>query len=277
MNKLFYTFALLCFSVTPVSAQYINLTADKQVEWDSKAQKMTATGNAIASKDGMDIRADKMTAYYAKNTSPNVKNKTSINEIHAAGTVIMTSNTTKAYGDTMDYDVAKDTIILRGQPAKIKTDKEFITAKDNITYYPSLEKAIALGDVYAQDQKKNKIYSDKMIAFFKKSGKKGTLDMDKVEIYGKVKILTPNATVTADKGIYLPQTGIVKLFDNVNINQDGNHLKGDFAETNLNSGVSKLIAGKTSQGRVSGVFKEKKKATNDSKKPATTLSKNKQK
>lgn len=275
MNKLFYTLALLCFSVTSVNAQYINLTADKQVEWDSKAQKMTAIGNAIASKDGMDIRADKMTAYYAKNTSPNANNKTTVNEVHAEGGVVMTSDTTKAYGDTMDYDVAKDTIVLRGAPAQIKTDKEFITAKDTITYYPSQEKAIALGDVYAQDQKKNKIYSDKMIAFFKKTADKGSLDMDKVEIYGKVKIVTPSANVTADKGIYLPKTGMVKLFSNVIISQNGNHMKGDFAETNLNTGISKLIAGKTSQGRVSGIFKEKKK-TDDNKKISKPTAENKQ-
>lgn len=259
MNKFFYLIAALGLACSTAQAQYINLTADKQVEWDSKAQKMTAVGNAVATKKDMEIRADKMVAYYAKNDSAGSQAKTTISEVHANGSVIMTSPTAKAYGHTMDYDLSADSIILKGEPAKIKTAKEIITAKESITYYPSQDKAIALGDVYAEDLNKNKIYGDKMIAFFKKTGPNNKLDMDKVEIYGHVKIISKDADVIADKGLYLPQTGIVKLFDNVLINQQGNKIRGDFAETNLNTGISKLIAGKTSQGRVSGVFKEKKK------------------
>ncbi len=259
MFRLVYILAaLLCFPALS-QAQYMNLTADKEVEWDSQAQKMTAVGNAVASKKDMQIRADKMTAYYAKNTSAASK-KNTITEVHASGTVVMTTPKAKAFGDTMDYDIAKDSVVLRGEPAKIQTDKETITAKDNITYYPSQQKAIATGNVFATDKKNNKIYSDRMIAFFKKNAKSGALEMDKVEIYDHVKIVTDNANVTADKGLYLPQTGMVKLYDHVMIDQQGNKLQGDFAETNLNTGKSRIIAGKTSQGRVSGVFKEKKKS-----------------
>ena len=53
MNKFILTLAAICFSAAAASAQFINLTADKQVEWDSKAQKMTAVGNAVATKDNM--------------------------------------------------------------------------------------------------------------------------------------------------------------------------------------------------------------------------------
>lgn len=263
MNKLFYMAAALTMLISPAQAQYINITADKQVEWDSKAQKMTAVGNAVAKKNDMEINADKMTAYYAKNTSPNVKNKTTVSEVHAVGSVIATTNGAKAYGDTMDYDIATDTIVLRGEPAKIETEKELITAKDSITYYPSTNKAVALGNVYAEDKEKNKIYCDKMIAFFKKNDSAASkkTEIEKVEIYDHVKIVSKDATVTADRGIYLPQTGIIKLYDNVLIDQQGNKIKGDFAETNLNTGISRLIAGKSSQGRVSGVFKEQKKTT----------------
>lgn len=261
MLKLVYILtAFLSFS-SIAQAQYMNLTADKEVEWDSQAQKMTAIGNAVASKKDMQIRADRMTAYYAKNASVSTQ-KNTITEVHAVGGVIMTSPKAKAFGNTLDYDVAKDSFILKGEPAKIQTDKETITAKDNITYYPSQEKAIATGNVFATDQKNNKIYSDRMIAFFKKNAKSGNLEMDKIEIYDHVKIMTDNAVVTADKGLYLPQSGMVKLFDHVIIDQQGNKLQGDFAETNLNTGKSRIIAGKTSQGRVSGVFKEKKKSDN---------------
>ncbi len=255
MQKLAYIILALIGLTSLAQAQYITLDAEKEVTWDSKAQKMTAIGNAVAKKQDMTVRADRMEAYYAKNDTTG---KNTITEVHAYDNIVMTSPKANAYGDTLDYDVINDKIILKGRPAKLKTDKEEITAKDNITYYPSQEKAVALGDIEATDKENNKIFSQKMIAFFKKD-QAGNMVMDKVEIYDNVKIVTKDATVTADKGLYLPKMAVVKLFDNVLIDQQGNKLKGDFAETNLNTGKSRILAGQTSKGRVSGIFKEQKK------------------
>lgn len=255
MRKFSYIIMAVLLSTTTTQAQYITLDADKEVIWDSQAQKMSAIGNAVATKGDMKVKAAKMEAYYAKN---NNTGKNTITEVHAYDNVIMTSPKANAYGDTLDYDVIKDEVILKGRPAKLKTDKEVITAKDKITYYPTAQKAIALGDVHATDKDNNQIFSQKMIAFFQKN-EKDEMIMDKVEIYDNVKIVTKDATVTADKGLYLPKTAVIKLFDNVLIDQQGNKLKGDFAETNLNTGKSRIIAGQTSQGKVSGIFKEKKK------------------
>lgn len=238
-------------------AEDIRLTADKQVEWHQNEQKMVAIGNAVASKKDLNIRADNMTAFYAKDKN----GKTTITNVHAEGKVKMHSPKADALGNTLDYDINADKMILRGMPAQVKTATQNISAVDNITYYPSLQKAVATGDVLATD-KENKIYSDKMISFFAKTPD-GNLDMEKVEIYGSVKIINPQATVTADKGLYLPKQGLVKLFDNVIIIQDGNQLHGDYAETNLNTGISRLISNKSK--RVSGVFKEKSTSKEKSK------------
>ena len=255
MFKLVYILPILLTISAPSQAQYMNLTADDSVEWDTQSQKMTAIGNAVAAKDDMQIRADKMTAHYAK--SPSTNNKNEITEVHAFGNIIITTPKAKAYGDTMDYDISKDSIILKGEPAKIQTDKETITAQESITYYPSQEKAIAIGNVQATDKEKNKIHSDKMVAFFEKNTQ-GNMEMSKIEIYENIKIITKSAVVTSNKGLYLPQKGLIKLYEHVQIDQQGNKLFGDYAETNLNTGKSRLIAGKTSSGRVSGIFKEKK-------------------
>lgn len=255
MRKFAYLIIALLSGINSAQAQYITLDAEKEVVWDSQAQKMTAVGNAVATKGDMNVKAEKMEAYYAKNSNTG---KNTITEVHAFNNVIMTSPKANAYGDTLDYDVIKDEVILKGQPAKLKTEKEIITAKESITYYPTTQKAVALGDVHATDKDNNQIFAQKMIAFFQKN-EKGETIMDKVEIYDNVKIVTKDATVTADKGLYLPKIAVIKLFDNVLIDQQGNKLKGDFAETNLNTGKSRIIAGQTSQGRVSGIFKEKKK------------------
>lgn len=236
-------------------AEDINITADNKVEFHQKSQKIVATGNAFASKGKMSIKSDTLTGYY-KEKSNNSKGQ--IKRIVAHGNVIMHSPKADASGNQLDYDIEQDKAVLTGTPSLIKTDKETISAQNNITYYPSEQKAIAIGNVEATDQQNNKIFSDKMIAYFEKDpNNKDGITLNKVEIFGNIKIITPDAEVSAEKGTYSPKKGLIKLFNNVIINQQGNILKGDKAETNLNTGISKLIA-KDGKSRVKGVFKEKK-------------------
>lgn len=258
--RITFILTVLLLAAAPLAshAEDINITADQKVEWHSKEQKMIAVGNAVARKKDLKIRAAELSANYNKDIKTG---KQQIDQVHAKGNVIMNSGKAAAFGDTMDYDIGKDQAFLYGKPAKIKTETETITAENGITYYPSQQKAVAEGNVFAISGP-NKIYSDRMIAHFTKN-QKNTLTIKQVKVFGHVKIVTKDGTVWADRGTYLPQTGLVKLYDNVTIDQNGNKLKGDFAETNLNTGVSKILAGKTSKNRVSGKFKEKDKKSQE--------------
>lgn len=260
--KLLLLTVLCTFCFLPeLRAEDVNITAEEKVEWHQKEQKIVAVGDAVATKEDMSIRADRLIGYYAGRTN-STKGKSAITKVEARGKVVMKSPRASAFGNTMDYDLIQDVVILRGNPARIETETESVTAKDNITYYPQEQKAVAFGNVEAVDKEGNHLYSDKMIAFFKKSAASDknsetqNMELEKVEIYGNVKIVTEDAVVTADKGLYLPQTGKVRLFDNIVIKQDTNILRGDQAETDLNTGISKLIASGKNQ-RVKGVFKEK--------------------
>lgn len=258
MNKLYISVLLLTALAFPVKAEKINLVADDRVEWHQEEQKMVAVGNAVASKKDMSIRADTITAFYDSSKDNTQNKKSQIKHVHAKGKVILKSARADGFGDTMDYDVASDSMILKGTPAKIKTAQEEITATGSITYYPSKQQAIALENVAATDSQKNKVYSDKMISFFEKNAQ-GNLEMQRVEIYDNVKIVTKDAEVTADRGVYLPKDNLVNLYENVIIKQNDNFIRGDYAVTDLNTGVSRLQTKKGSGKRVSGVFKEKDK------------------
>lgn len=253
MKLAYLTFLVALSAVSAAAASDIDITAEQRVEWHQKSQKMVATGNAVASKDDMTVKADTLTGYYGKNGA-----KSSITRVTAEGNVRMSSAKARAFGDNLDYDLVKDEAVLVGKPAKIDTGTETITAEDSITYYPQQQKAIALGNVSAVDKEQNKLYSDKMVAYFVKENTKAqNLTLQKVDIFGNVKIVAKDTTVTADKGTYLPQDGLIRLFDNVSISQNGNVLHGDKAETDLNTGISKLLSG-SPKNRVKGVFKEKK-------------------
>lgn len=260
MNKFFAAACLLAVFTMPARAEKINLVADDRVEWHQNEQKMVAVGNAVASKQDMSVRADTITAFYenAGTASDRQESKSQIKTVHAQGGVVMKSARADGFGDTLDYDVAADTMVLRGRPAKIKTETEDITARGSITYYPSKQQAVALDNVIATDAQKNKVYADRMISFFEKNAQ-GALEMKRVEIYDNVKIVTKDAEVTADRGVYLPKDNLVNLYDRVVIKQDGNFIRGDYAVTDLSTGVSRLLTRKGSGKRVSGVFREKDK------------------
>ncbi len=262
MKQAFLSILLLLFHTTVSFAADVNLTADDKVEWHQKKQKIVAVGNAVATKEDMTIKADSLTGYYA-DRSKTTKGKSQITRVEAVGNVRMKSAKASAFGDFMDYNLVKDVAVLKGSPAKITTDKETITADGTITYYPTEQKAVAVDNVVASDSQ-NKIYTDKMIAYFtQETPNSSNLVMKEVQIEGAVRIKTPNAEVTAERGTYLPQKGKIRLYDNIVINQEGNILKGDIAETDLNSGISKLLSNSKS-GKVKGVFKEKKKSKNTS-------------
>ena len=258
MKTFLFSISAFIALTSSLYAENIQLTADNRVEWHQKENKMVAIGNAVATKGDLSIKSDEMTGFYNK-----TGDKSNIDTVHAHGNVVLKTSKASGYGDTLDYDIEKDTAVLKGNPAKIKTDSETITATDSITYYLSQNKAIATGDVIITE-KDNKVFANELIGYFKKNAK-GVMEIDKVDISKNVKITTKQGIVTAKRGTYLPQQGLIKLYENVTLNQDGNILKGDIAESNLNTGVSKLISS-SKNGQVSGVFKEKGKEAKDSKK-----------
>ena len=232
------------------SAGDITLDADDGVEYHQKEQKLIAKGNAVAAKDDLSITADTLIGYYNKK----VKNK--LSRVEGIGNVRLSSSEAQAFGNNITYDVNSDEVVLQGTPANIKTADADIQADGKITYYQSAQKAIATDNIIVTDSKGNKVYADLMTAYFT-TGENGKLVLEKIDMEQNLKIVSQDATVTADKGTYHALDGRVDLFDNVVINQGGNILKGSKAQSNLNTGISKMLSD-NQKGRVSGVFKEKK-------------------
>lgn len=251
MQKFLLTISCL-FSCIPLAlAGDITLQADNGVEYHQNEQKIIAKGNAVATKDNMQIKADRLTAFYA----PQSKNK--ISRVTADGKVQMKSDQTEAFGTRLDYQNSTGIAILSGSPAHIKTPDADIQAQGPITYYQNEQKAMASENVLATDAKGNTLQADAMTAYFTRDNT-GKMIVDKIEIANNVTIKAQDTVITADRGTYYTSQGKIKLFDNIVINQNGNILKGAQAETDLNTNISKIVSD-GAKGRVSGVFKEKSK------------------
>jgi lipopolysaccharide export system protein LptA len=75
--------------------------------------------------------------------------------------------------------------------------------------------------------------------------------LEKVEAYGNVVIRTVTDTVTGDRAVYVPDSGIARVAGKVRITRGQNQLAGAEAEVNLKTGISRLLPSKGS--RVSGL------------------------
>ena len=75
--------------------------------------------------------------------------------------------------------------------------------------------------------------------------------LQRVEAFGNVSIRTPTDTVTGDRGVYVPDTGMARLAGNVRITRGQNQLNGAEADVNMKTGIATLVAQRS--GRVHGL------------------------
>ena len=61
-----------------------------------------------------------------------------------------------------------------------------------------------------------------------------------MDAFGHVEVRTATEIIHADKGVYVPDTGIARLAGNVHLTRGQNQLNGDQAVINLRTGVSTL-------------------------------------
>lgn len=261
---------LLSLAVSPAVAQGFNMSrasdaqiqvyADDGIEWLSDASRVIARGNAKAIRGNITVTADQLTAYYRQGAGGD-----EIWRLDADGNVTIRSPNETATGTKATYDLDKAIFVLRGQPAKMVTPTESVTATDTLEYWEKESKAVARGNAVAI-QKERKIRADVLTAIFKENAKK-SLELTRAEGFGHVVLTTPKEEVTGERGDYNAESGIATVAGSVKIVREGNELNGGYAHVNLNTGISKLFGSapggkegaKEGDGRVRGTFTPDKK------------------
>ena len=250
---------------TPVWAQGFNMSrnnneeiqvyADQGIEWLNDAQRVIARVNAKAVRGRVTVTADTLTAYYRKGAGGD-----EIWRLDADGNVTIFTATETATGTKASYDLDQAVFVLRGNPAKLVTPTDSVTAQDVLEYWEKDRMAVARGDAVAT-QKGKRIKADVLTSHFKENAK-GDLEMRRADAYRNVILTTPQEEVHGDRGDYNLETGIATVTGSVKIVRQGNELNGEYAHVNLNTGISKLFGtgpGGKGDGRVSGSFVPDKK------------------
>ena len=239
------------------SDQPISIDAEDGIEWQQAKQVYIARGNAVASQGGVTVRADSLTAHYRTGS----KGDTEIWRIVADGNVRISTDKETATGDKGVYDIDNGVLVMTGKIVRLDTPTEKISAKQSLEYWDTKRIAIARGDAVAIKDGRE-LRADVLTAHLKET-KRGALELARMEAFGNVEVATQSEVARAQYGDYNPDTGIANMAGSVKISRGTSQLNGEFAEVNMKTGVSRLLAqpkGTPSNGkRVRGVMQPESK------------------
>lgn len=225
----------------------IEVLADRGIEWEQGRQRFTARGNATATRGDVTVRADELVAYYREGAAGGA---TEIHRLEARGAVRITSPEETATGDAAFYDVDQGRIELIGNPVRLVTPNETLTARERLTYDVRDRMATAEGAATVR-QGERTVQAQKLVAHLSET--EGRTTVERVEALGGVTIVTPQETAQGSQGNYDAKTGIATLTGSVKITRDENVLTGSKAIVNLQTGVSTLYGG-GAEGRARAVL-----------------------
>jgi lipopolysaccharide export system protein LptA len=208
-----------------------------------------------------------------------------IYRLEAVGHVRISTPTDTAEADRAVYDLDQSVLVLTGQNLRIVTPNDLITARDSLEYWSQKHMAVARGDAVILTHDGRRVGADVLVAYTtegtgntppagqaatpaappapatsaKPANTQASTDdaiaasgrLKKVEAFGHVSIRTATDTVTGDRGVYVPETGIARLAGAVRITRGQNQLNGAEAEVDLHTGVARLIS--TPGARVQGL------------------------
>ena len=213
----------------------IEITADNGIEWEKNREILIASGNAKASRGGITVLAEVLRAYYRKKTTGG----TDLYRLEAAGGVKIFSDTESMEGQTAVLDFEQAILKVDGKKVIYKAGPDTITANQQMEYWERQMMAVARGNAVAIHKGKT-LRADVLKALLRKN-KTGRSEVYIIEAFNNVLIVSDKDRLRSDSAIYKLDSGIVTLKGNVSIIRENSILKGDLAEINLKTGISKLL------------------------------------
>jgi lipopolysaccharide export system protein LptA len=229
------------------SGKPIEISAENGIEWRKDERLYIARGNALAVQGDSSVKGDILTAYFGLDDK--------IARWVAEGHVEVKNGTSTSYGDIANYDATTKVLVLTGKALKTVTEKETVTARDQLEFWREQDAVVAKGDVVIV-QSETTIHADEATAYFRREAD-GKKKMYQMEATGKVRIDKRKQTAFSDKLVYQPNTEIAVLTGNVVMYDGENRYEGGKAELDLKNDVSRLLANGTNDGRVHTVIKPK--------------------
>jgi len=216
--------------------QPVEITADEGIEWRRKEKVYIASGKARAARGDIELFGDILSAFYRDAED----GSTEVYRVEAHGNVRILSPNESVYGDDGYYDVERGVVTLTGTALRLETGGDSITANESLEYWEAKRLAVARGGAVASRGDKS-LSAELLVGHFRKDDE-GRLVLKQVDAEGQVEISTPTDFVTSDSGVYHVDEEFAELIGDVKITRGETQLNGEYAEVNLATGVSRLLA-----------------------------------
>jgi lipopolysaccharide export system protein LptA len=225
----------------------IELEAEDGIEWLRNEKRYIATGNAIAKRGGVTIKADELIAHYNEDADGNSQ---AIYRLDAIGHVVITSGQTEATGDKGVYHMDKKVAVLVGKNLQLISPRALITAEDSLEYWEERELAVARGKATVI-QKDKRLQAGVLTAYIRPDKKTGKKTIQRIDATGGVHISTKREIIRGAEAVYNVAEEKATICGNVKITRGENQLNGECADVNMKTGRSRLRGGK---GKVKGLI-----------------------
>ncbi|WP_428375997.1 LptA/OstA family protein [Lichenicoccus sp.] len=237
----------------------VTVTADRlRAYYRKKAVPPGAAAKPVAAKPG----------------SGPANDDTGANEIYrleAIGHVHIFTATDQAFGDHAIYDIDQAVLVMTGHDLHLTTPTQLLTARDVMEYWSQTRMSVGRGNASVTTNDGRRLRGDILVGYSapntpppagtpsKAQGKAtaasaalakpGSPADDPIQSSGKLKLVhafghvvvrTQTETVTGDRGVYVPDTGIARIVGNVHITRGQNQLNGAAAIVNMHTGLATM-------------------------------------
>lgn len=214
----------------------IEIYAEQGIEWHKNEKKYLAIGNAMAKSGTMSLNSDRIEAFYEEKD----QDEMDIKIVKAHKNVKVKDNDLEITGGRLaEYDLKKDFFSIFGKNLILTSEKNQLKSNKKMEYWRTKGVAIATGKSEAKKGNEFTIKADKLVWYLNENEEK--VDVKKIFGFKNVSIITNNEVAFSDKALYNKTNGICKLFGNVKLQKGQSFLTGDYAEVDLNRGISKLL------------------------------------
>ena len=184
----------------------------------------------------MSVNSDRIEAFYEESDNSGMD----IKLVKAHRNVVVTDENLKIVGGKLaEYNLRKDYFSIFGKNLILTSQENKLESNNKMEYWRTKGVAIASGKAKAQKGNEFKIKAEKLVWYLNENDKK--IDVKKIFGFENVSIYTNNEVAFSDKALYNKESGICKLFGNVKLQKGDSFLTGDYAEVDLNKGISKLL------------------------------------
>ncbi|UCH74250.1 MAG: hypothetical protein JSU82_18460 [Rhodospirillales bacterium] len=236
-------------AVAQDSHEPVEITAEQGLEWRQQDKALIAEGSVVLTRGVTKLQAETVSAYYRDSKA---EGQQEVYRVDASGNVRIASDGTTGYGDNAAYDLDQGVFVLSGGKPRLEATDLTVTAAQNLEYWEHKNLAVARGDAVARSGDR-RIVANVLSAFVEPGGE-GKGKLHRVEAIGAVVITTSEDTAKGEEAVYDAASGLATLCGDVEIRRGDSVLRGQCAEINLNTGVSRLVGG---GGSVGGLIQQK--------------------